>query len=86
MRKPPDGGVATGGGLVVGQRVEMLVTTMRSRSENPGEMFSGERGACSGFCQDHRINPAQQCSQGGRSRVATDATAKPGNGFRDYHG
>lgn len=32
-------------------RVEMLVTTMRDRSDNPGEMFSGERALAPAFAE-----------------------------------
>lgn len=32
-------------------RVEMLVTTMRGRSDNPGEMFSGERALAPAFAE-----------------------------------
>ena len=44
-------------------RVEMLVTTTRSRSTNRGEMFTGERGPDAGICRHHRVDPAKKCSQ-----------------------
>ena len=67
-------------------RVEMLVATTRQPSENPGEMFTGERGPAPAFADITVSIPGRQQAQGRRSRVAEEIACQPGDRFRHAEG
>ena len=69
-----------------GSTVDMLVATMRNKADDPGEMFSGERGLAAGLRRHHRFDPAGQRAQGRRGRMAEEAARQPGNRFRHPQG